>query len=584
MKPWIVYAALTLVVAGPLLAPGYVFALDHAMGPRSAEYYSQYFANNSDAIQNKGAYAALLAFLTIALPAWFAQKFILFAPFFVAGLGAHALASRRVGPWAAYFAGFVFALSPFAYIRGVAGQTGVLWAYALMPWFFFAYLRAADGSRRALAAAALLVGATAVFQAHGVVLLVLLVTIHALARFARVPRSWRLHARTPLLLALFVVLLNAAWIVPVMLAPETTLDRIGLADRSYFATTSSGMPSVGAAALTLQGFWRAGYEGAYDGASWLLFVPAAIFALCVHGFRTRRDEASVTLGIAGVVGFVLAVGPASPLTAPLWNAAWDHVPLVKGFRDSQKLLALLALAYADLGAAGADVLAGAHLPSRSRLVAGASLLVLPMLIATPLAWGYHGQLGVAQYPDEWAAAEAATADCSGKLLVLPWHLYMDQSWLPNRDARVTNPAKLYFSCPVISSTDVEAAGSAGRAGDATEAEAAAALAAAKSGHSLGKDLGAMGVEFVLLLKDSDWQTQKRVLEKQDDLRLVLDNARVEVYVIDAPLAHAEADKPVGKLVVGAAWTVSGGTAALLLLAAGGWRSRAKRDAELSSAR
>ncbi|HWH08474.1 MAG TPA: hypothetical protein VNX21_04685, partial [Candidatus Thermoplasmatota archaeon] len=397
--PPLVYLGVTLAIAGPLLAPGYVFALDHAMGPRSAEFYARYVAANDDAIQNKGAYALLLMGLTALMPAWAAQKIVLFLPFLLAGWGAHALAARRVGVPAALFAGLVYMLSPFAYVRGVAGQSGVVWAYALAPWFLLAWLRALDGSRRAFAAAALLAFATGVFQAHGLAMLALLVVALLAVRLAREPRAWRAHAARPAALAGVLLVLNAAWLVPVALAGETTLDGIGDSDRGYFRTTASGMPSVGVAAWTLQGFWRPGYEGPYEGKPWLLVVPAALLVLCVHGGRTRRDASTAALALAGAAGFVLAVGPASPATAPLWDAAWDHVPLTRGFRDAQKLLALLALAYADLGAAGVDALLArlraARLPRFAPAGAAALLLAMPLATAAPLLGGYGGQLGVA---------------------------------------------------------------------------------------------------------------------------------------------------------------------------------------------
>ena len=530
--PPLAYLAVTLAVAGPLLAPGYVFALDHAMGPRVADYYQRFILSNDDAIQNKGAYAFLLTALTFLMPAWAAQKLLLFAPFFLAGWGAHVLASRRVGAPAAFFAGLVYTLSPFAYVRGVAGQTGVLWAYALAPWFLAAWLRALDGSRRAFAAAALLAFATGVFQAHGLAMLAVLVALLFVVRLAREPRRWRAHAARPLMLAAALLLLNAAWLVPVALASRTTLDGIGVADRAYFRTSASGMPSVGAAAVTLQGFWRPGYEGPYDGKPWLLVVPAALLLLCVHGFRSRRDETSTALALAGALGFVLAVGPASPVTAPLWDWAWDHVPLVRGFRDSQKLLALLALAYADLGAAGADaLLAKVRAPRFPRLApwgAAALLLAMPFATAAPLLGGYGGQLGVTEYPPEWRAAEEMTRDCTGSMVLLPWHLYADASWLPNDDKRVTSPAKLYFSCPLVASDDVEAGGSAGRAGEPVDRYVAFVLRQ-EGARTMGNLLSAVNVQYLLLLKEADWRAQARELGEQRDLRLVMENARLQVW-------------------------------------------------------
>ena len=463
----LLYAAVALVVAGPLLAPGFVFALDHAMGPQSGQHYARYLWENVDPIQSKGGYALLVLALDALLPMWLAQKLVLFVPFFLAGWGAHRLAQGRVSMPAAFFAGLLYALGPFAYIRGVAGQTGVLWAYALAPWFLRAWLRFVDtGDRRALARAVLLVALTLVFQAHGAALLAFLVAALWAVRLFRAPRDWRSSLRAPLTLAAWSLLLSLYWLIPVLLAPRTTLDALGAGDRSAFATTSAGLPSVGIAALTLQGFWReAAYAGPYPTA-WLLVAPAIVLFLCVHALRTRPDDATLGVALAGGLGFVLAIVASVPALAPLADALWRHVPFMEGFRDAHKLLALLALAYAWLAPVGFDALVasarGLKLPRAAPLAIGALLLV-PLVGASPLVGGYGSQLGVAPYPEEWAQAEALSAGCEGTMVVLPWHLYSDLSWIPNDDKRVTGPAKLYFSCPTIMSDALELGDAASQA-------------------------------------------------------------------------------------------------------------------------
>lgn len=557
--PPLLYAAVTLAVAGPLLGAGYVFALDHAMGPRSAEYYGTYLLHNEDAIQDKGAYAALLLVLTSVMPVWAAQKLILFGPFFVAGLGAHRLAARHASCGAALFAGLLYMLSPFAYLRGVSGQSGVLWAYALAPWFFAAWLAyARTGARKNLAACVLLVAATAVFQAHGVALLVLLVGVHALVRLARRPSAWRESLGAPLALAGWSLLVNAAWLVPVALADRTTLSSIGEGDLAAFATTTAGLPSVGLAALTLQGFWREAYPSPY-GTTLLLLIPALVLVLALRGLaRRRHEDAAPALALAGLLGLLLALGTSAPATAWLFDLAWEHVPGMRGFRDAHKLLALLALAYADLAASGADALLESLRARRTgRIVpalALAALLVLPVAGATPLLNGYDGTLRLADYPEGWADVEEATASCEGSMLVLPWHLYLDLGFLPQADKRVTNPAKLSFTCPTLTSDHLGLAGGADQAStpsiryaDHWMRQAAFAAGNPRGIETLGNLLSPVGVRYVLLLKESDWATLAPELERQRDLLLVLDNDDARLYENLATPAEGRTDRvvPIG---------------------------------------
>lgn len=542
-----VYAALALAVAGPLLAPGYVFALDHAMGPRSADFYATYLARNEDAIQSKGAYALLLLALDALMPAWAAQKLLLFVPFFLAGWGAHRLAQRHASLGAAFFGGILYAASPFAYLRGVSGQLGVLWAYALAPWFLAAWLAHVETrSRRALAAAVLLVAATAAFQAHGVAILALLVALHTLVRLARAAwgrepgrlrRAWA-AARPAAALAAWSLAVNLAWLVPVALAPRTTLEGISQADRAFFATTSAGLPSVGLAAITLQGFWRDAYASPYPHPA-LLAIPALVLLLAARGLHGRRDDAGPALALAGALGLALAVGTSSPWSAWLFDFAWDRVPGMRGFRDAHKLLALLALAYAYLAPAGLDALAASLRATRARAaapVAIALVALLPLAGATPLLGGYGGQLQVADYPEGWREVEEATRACEGAMLVLPWHLYLDLRFVPQADQRVTNPAKLYFTCPTITSDNLELGAAASQASTPQIAYAdhwmtKARFASGNPGNitTLGNLLAPVGVRYVTLLKESDWRTLAPALDAQADLRLVLDNADARVY-------------------------------------------------------
>lgn len=564
LRRWVpvaLFAAVTLAIAGPLLGAGYVFALDHAMGPQSARYYAGYLEHNEDAIQDKGAYAALLFVLTAVMPAWAAQKLILFGPFFLAGLGAHRLASRHASWGAALFAGLLYMLSPFAYLRGVAGQTGVLWAYALAPWFLAAWLAYANaGRRRDLAASVLLVAATATFQAHGVALLAVLVGFHALVRLARRPSAWRGALRAPIALALWSAAVQVAWLVPVALAQHTTLAAIGDADRAVFATTRAGLPSVGLAALTLQGFWREAYPSPYAIPA-LLAIPALVLVLALRG-ATRRwhDDATPTLALSGALGLLLAIGTGAPTTAWLFDLAWDHIPGMRGFRDAHKLLALLALAYADLGAAGADaLLASTRAWSAQRaapLAVVALLLVLPVAGATPLLGGYAGTLQLADYPPGWAAVEEATRACEGAMVVLPWHLYLDLGFVPQADPRVTNPAKVYFTCPTMTSDQLELGGAADQAStpsiryaDHWLREAGFGAGNPRGIDTLGNLLAPAGARYVLLLKEGDWRAVEPELARQRDLRVILDNDDARLYENLAPAQGAR----VARVVPIASW-------------------------------
>ena len=68
------------------------------------------------------------------------------------------------------------------------------------------------------------------------------------------------------------------------------------------------------------------------------------------GFLRRRDPTTLAVAAAGAFGFLLALGDASFLTRDLYTWALDHFSFLRSFREPQKGVALLVLAYAFLGA------------------------------------------------------------------------------------------------------------------------------------------------------------------------------------------------------------------------------------------
>jgi hypothetical protein len=103
LRPWLEYAALAVLIMGPLLLPGYILTLDMVWTPHTPG-------------------------------GWLEQKILLLGIFIMAGVGAHKLVAKRMGQGAAYVAGLIFVINPFTYTRLMAGQYLVLAGYALLPW------------------------------------------------------------------------------------------------------------------------------------------------------------------------------------------------------------------------------------------------------------------------------------------------------------------------------------------------------------------------------------------------------------------------------------------------------------------
>src|SRR5712692_8000575 len=122
----IVWAAfLTLLVAGPWLAPGYLFGTDWP-GPRRFDFPTS--------LPSWAPLSALLAVASSVVGSELVAKLFILAVFF-----AGAALAYRCAPVDGFVGGAaastVFILNPFVYGRLHYGQWFVLAGYAALPWF-----------------------------------------------------------------------------------------------------------------------------------------------------------------------------------------------------------------------------------------------------------------------------------------------------------------------------------------------------------------------------------------------------------------------------------------------------------------
>ena len=120
----------------------------------------------------------------------------------------------------------------------------------------------------------------------------------------------------------------------------------------------------------MYGFWRGGYVHAKDVLPFWWLAFAFILYLAVSGFFHKVRNSKLgwivkSLGVLWVVGLVLAAGTTLEVTRPLFAWLFDHLFIIRGFRDLQKFVALLCLCYSFLGGLALHELAG--LSGRSKL-------------------------------------------------------------------------------------------------------------------------------------------------------------------------------------------------------------------------
>lgn len=556
--PYLVYGLLSLCILGPLLLPGYVLNLDLFVSP--SPHYTNYFYGLSEwftsiyAINSASTpFFLVVQAVSSVIPAWVVQKLSLFLILFVAGLGAHKLfASKGTG---AYFAGIIYMINPFTYVRFLAGQWGVLASYAMFPFAikaFFELLEKAD--RKSAIKVALFSTLVGLLQLHGFFLLLLAFLVifvvkaikerKALARFSHTCKYLGAGA------ALFFAL-NFYWLLPLLTAKRTIVSQIGEMDLLFFAPKPTSALGVAFDTASMYGFWRGGYVYAKDFIPiwWLLFM--FILFLVIYGFRSSFNDKNqgwvvISFGAIGVVSFLLALGASAQITRLPFEWLWEHVPLLRGFRDSQKFVALLCLAYAYLGGLGVNEFTKMLRQQRKRLGRIGMMTLVAVALVTPLVYsftmfGFHGQLKATDYPQEWYQVNdyLKLDEDDFNVLFLPWHMYMDYSWLPNKDKRLGNPAQQFFDKLVIQGDNIEVPGIYSQSTNPISKYVEFLLRNGNDVNNLGELLAPLNVKYVIMVHEADYRSYD-FLYRQEDLRVDLEKPGITLFVNKHPVARVYA--------------------------------------------
>lgn len=539
------FLALGLAAFLPTLGGGFVLQLDMVFAP-DASYLSFALGEKGPLYYGRLPFLAALDALTLVVPDWVAQRILLVGAVAGAGAAAYAATDGLTFP-GRLFAGTLYAVNPFTYVRLLAGQWYLVLGYAALPLAVVAFHDYVAGERERPTRAVAWTTVVALFDPHAAVLLAV-AGVTVLAAVAvndrRVPvgRTVRFTA--------IAVAVNAYWLLPAALslgAGDSQLSTVTGADLTIFSPDGVVAGNVGLSVTMLYGFWRQGYTYPFD------IVPLAVVVclvfllllLAVTGWLSRDDALGDGLALAALVGALLALGVTTSLTAPLvGNLA--QTPIGAGMRDTGKFVALPALAYAVLGGRGVDAVRGAvtaHLatgsraldreptPSQESLRRGTTvalavcLVALPLLYTFPMVAGFWGGFTTTEYPDGWHAANERfdRIDDPGRVLVLPWHQYYRFEWT---GTTVANPAPLFFGPETVASRDPEV-GVGSQATDPTHRQVRAVLDS-DDHETFGRAMAALGVQYVVVLRTADYRRYS-YLHDQSALTVVAETPDLVVF-------------------------------------------------------
>lgn len=548
--PPILYASIALFVLWDLLAPGYVLTLDMMFTPRinvSDIFYGFEISFASDL-----PILAALNYLGKIAPMWLWQKLILFLILFLSGYSAHRLcpASYAIGK---YFAGLLYMLNPFVYVRFVAGQWKILLTYAIAPFLVIALIDFLENPTPGRAIkVGLLLALTTMLNPSSVFLVVLLFAAFLLFKlFQSRGLSFR-KMLSGLGISLGIVLAtNLYWLVPTLKAPATIIGQISYKDLQVFTAQAwgTGFNAV-FSVFSLHGFWRGGYNyitqllpGWYVAFGIILFLSVWGAVLFWNhpgiGYRVK------VLAIVGAVAGVLGTGVSAPLFSNVYTFLFDTIPFFQGMRDSQRFVALLALAYSFLGGLAASELytsfgqmAAEKVKGWMRL-GGATLaiaaLALPWLYSLNMLWGFGRELETVDFPPDWHEVNQNLTEQEGdfQVLFLPWHGYMDFSWNPRQ--RIMNPSNTFFQRPIIRGGNIEVFDIENQSTNPIQHYIRFLLDHRANMTKLGSLLAPLNIKYVLLAKEADYQDYD-FLYSQEDLAIVQETPNLILFQNEAPTA------------------------------------------------
>ena len=549
------FGALALVVLGPLLAPGYLLLLDAPAGP--VPQVATFFPLPSQGLFSAGVptstlVTAVLNGLTAVMPEA-ANKLLIVFVIVVGGLGVYRFCTRDLGLTrvAALSGGTLFSVNPFVYDRLLAGHLLFLSGYALLPWGLGALDRLARKGTVANAMTALawcaVVGLVSIHVGGMLLLLSVLCVL-----FCHAPGSTKVSP--VLVLVAGMALMNAYWILPAWQGGEA----VALAREEIAAFA----PRPRSTALLfhlplLHGFWRAEFSTPLGSAAptfLLSFLPLVLAAAIgvlrsLHGAPRRQSE--VALMVGGGLGVLLAGGTVVPGVAVLNRFLFEQVPVWGLYREPQKWLALLALAYAVFAARGLDSITTRlrHLPYGVEHIVAAGV-VFPLLATHTMLLGFGGRVSTSEFPHDWLAAAESIEREAGAVLFLPWHEFQALPFADNRT--IASPARHVFRSPVtVSGADELPRNNTRPLSDPRHRYVTSLLRRSRDLTYFGHLVAPLGVRYVALAKLADWR-RYAFLRRQEDLEPIFEGSSLTLLENEAwrgslyPLTLRQSGaKPVG---------------------------------------
>lgn len=466
----------------------------------------------------------------------FLEKILIGLAIFVVLLGGKKVAAYFLENEWAVFAVSLFALfNPFVYDRLLYGQIGIVLSlgfFLLAAAHLLQYLD--DRQRKNIILFGVFTAFAVQFSPHFIFFIGTFFIFFLVLYFRRWKSDgWKIFVGSLLIAGFICVVLNVNWLIAGVYSPNNAYEfissNINSQDLVAFKTSGTSGAQVLSNVVMMSGFWGKDQQRYADlttmsdnwGRSFIILLPLVLLGL-VCGIRKKETRLmSVGLLVLFIVSVLLASGIALSFAAPLSYWLFDHFPLYKSLRESQKWVSVIVLVYVIFLSLGTSVL----MKTKVGLVHKNTILVFLLAIIvmqTPLLfWGYAGQAGPVQYPSDWTEVDHGM-ECSGSdmALFLPWHMYMSFNWIGKI---VLNPAADFFTCPIVSSQDMEWDGTHNNKPSISGPGEYSWLHSSKGLSSIDSK-----IKYVILAKELDWNDYSW-LNDLSGMKLIKETETLKIY-------------------------------------------------------
>jgi hypothetical protein len=533
---YLLFFLISVLVLWDLLASGFVLSLDMIF----AENMGKNIFKGLEPTPLAGIFLnTLISFLDLFLPMWIVQKVIMFSIIFFSGIFAYIScpSENKIGK---FFAGLIYMINPFIFVRFLAGHLLLLIGYTFLPLLIREFMNYFEEINfKNLIKISVLLSLVSI-SPHFIPVIFGIFFLFLMIKLIKT-HHWDLIKYSFLILILYS-LLNLYWLYPLISNFNENLasfeNFIGPKDISLFSPKPSFDFNTLFNLASMHGFWRGGYDYAKFHTPFWYILYIVILFLSVHGFikLDKYEGKSIylkLLSLIAIISLIFSTGLTHPVFSKIFSLFFENIPFFKGYREPHKLVSILCLTYSLLGGIGLG-----DLVNQFKLSSGLTRVLLiffiilafltPFIYSYTMFFGFNNQLEVKDYPDTWYRVNDYLVNDKEdfKVLFLPWHMYMDFRFNPKQ--RISNPADRFFSKPVIQGDNIEAGGIYSQSNNPLSKYIEFLLTNNRRYDNLGELLTPLNIKYIILAKETDWKLYM-FLYNQTDLELVIDNKDLLVF-------------------------------------------------------